>query len=553
MNSYLNVLVILFSVQLLKAQSNITINVTVPAGTDQVYVTGNQNALGNWDASMVKMKQVSDTQFSLTLSLDLPAELKFTRGSWESEGIIKSIDDNPNIIIPMYAKNVYDFVVKGWMDTISQDAFIKDYAFKTIESRHLNQKRRIKIYLPEDYDENNTYPVFYLTDANYLPNFEIAVQYISQLVNFSVVPPCIVVGIDQESRNDELDVYFSEKGKRFKDFIFDELVPYINKIYSTSGFNTIIGHSDGATFTHLLMTSENCPFRGFIGISEALFGTQIDDIAKVVKSYKNQKDLYWFVANGTFDSEFRIESGKSIDSTIVANPNKLIHHKQLTYAADHNDLVAKSLLDGIQFIFKDYTHLNNPKLTDSLSKSRTNPIEFWEGYTTKIVNSYGIELQMNDYDFYALTDMAVNQQDTILYNEIQQKFSKFSFYNQMEGYSMMAQDYERMGMNKEALKLWKKNLEKISFSPFYYQRPSYLLAFKLDRPKDAISFLEKSIVDNPELTLYFHYYIAQIAIKKQVLKSKAKQSLSYCESNYIDNRRFSREDLETLREKLSSW
>ena len=31
------------------------------------------------------------------------------------------------------------------------------------------------------------------------------------------------------------------------------------------------------------------------------------------------------------------------------------------YNADHNNLVAKSLLDGIQFIFKDYRGINNYK------------------------------------------------------------------------------------------------------------------------------------------------------------------------------------------------
>ncbi len=52
------------------------------AGSD-VYITGNQEALGQWQPSAVKMTAVSDTLRAIDLRLRLPACFKFTKGDWD--------------------------------------------------------------------------------------------------------------------------------------------------------------------------------------------------------------------------------------------------------------------------------------------------------------------------------------------------------------------------------------------------------------------------------------------------------------------------------------
>lgn len=50
-----------------------------------VFITGNQEALGNWNPSAVKMQSLNDSTKVIELSLTLPAEFKFTKGGWDSE------------------------------------------------------------------------------------------------------------------------------------------------------------------------------------------------------------------------------------------------------------------------------------------------------------------------------------------------------------------------------------------------------------------------------------------------------------------------------------
>ena len=66
--------------------------------TDDIYITGNQNALGNWEAKGVKMTLNSDSVAFIDLRLHLPAQFKFTRGSWEREAIISNADTGNHII-----------------------------------------------------------------------------------------------------------------------------------------------------------------------------------------------------------------------------------------------------------------------------------------------------------------------------------------------------------------------------------------------------------------------------------------------------------------------
>jgi hypothetical protein len=63
-----------------------------------VYITGNQDALANWNPKGVKMKQVNDSTCSVDLQLHLPAYFKFTRGDWDHGANILNVEPG-NLII----------------------------------------------------------------------------------------------------------------------------------------------------------------------------------------------------------------------------------------------------------------------------------------------------------------------------------------------------------------------------------------------------------------------------------------------------------------------
>ncbi len=190
------------------------------------------------------------------------------------------------------------------------------YILDSIKSKVINDSRDIKIYLPSDYSATEKYPIIYTLDGDTL--FEITAEQAKQLNEFEVIPKCIVIGIFHKNRNKDLGVFYqtgnyTESSKQFRDFLVSELVPYINSKYSVSGFNVIIGHSNSATFIHNLLLEEKSPFSGFVGLSQSLWGNQLEKFVQLLKDKERRKTFY-FVGSGKKDSSDRQASGRQLDT-----------------------------------------------------------------------------------------------------------------------------------------------------------------------------------------------------------------------------------------------
>lgn len=94
----------------------VTISVTVPEKDDDVYITGNQSALANWDPSSLKMDRTSDLERKISLVVHSPAEFKFTRGSWETEAVLRNNPQMQNIMIKPEEKKRYHLEIVNWID-----------------------------------------------------------------------------------------------------------------------------------------------------------------------------------------------------------------------------------------------------------------------------------------------------------------------------------------------------------------------------------------------------------------------------------------------------
>ncbi|MDR2235745.1 MAG: DUF2268 domain-containing putative Zn-dependent protease [Chryseobacterium sp.] len=93
----------------------VTFVVSVPDKNDEVYITGNQPELGSWTPSSIKMNRKSAKERSITLKIHLPAQFKFTKGSWDNEGNVKGKDSGQNIKIEEKPSKTVHYEIKEWM------------------------------------------------------------------------------------------------------------------------------------------------------------------------------------------------------------------------------------------------------------------------------------------------------------------------------------------------------------------------------------------------------------------------------------------------------
>jgi len=131
----------------------------------------------------------------------------------------------------------------------------------TIDSKVLNETRRINVYLPPDYSASNDVrlPVLYMPDGGVAEDF----LHIAGLVQISIangtMRPFMLVGIENTVRRRDLaGPTQNEEDKKiapqaggsaaFRDFIRKELKPEVNARYRTMRESAIVGESLAGLF-----------------------------------------------------------------------------------------------------------------------------------------------------------------------------------------------------------------------------------------------------------------------------------------------------------------
>lgn len=61
------------------------IELECPWAEGDVFITGNQDVIANWDPSGIKMNKIDDNKYAIDLNVQLPVEFKFTQGSWDHQ------------------------------------------------------------------------------------------------------------------------------------------------------------------------------------------------------------------------------------------------------------------------------------------------------------------------------------------------------------------------------------------------------------------------------------------------------------------------------------
>ncbi|MCM5662116.1 alpha/beta hydrolase [Galbibacter mesophilus] len=427
---------------------------------------------------------------------------------------------------------------------------------KKLNSDYFQNERKVKIFLPKDYSETKKYPVIYTLDGFEL--FPITSSYTNFLMQYDVIPKSIVVSIFHNDRNYETNpnygqnanipkTEFLEGSEKLKNHLINEVKPLIEKEYSTSNYNVIVGHSNTATFVNEMISKEYNPFQAFIAISPDLADEQIDFLKEFI-SIKGIEKFSYFVSSGLKDDQYRLETGKRLDTIFkMNNYNDLFQHK--IYNAGHRDLVPKSLNDALMFVFSDYRNFDDFETT-----SRTTNFSVKDYLKKKVENTnntYGISSTLNEDDYLYLIEQITNVNNRLLLDQILEVGKENNFYPGNHLYSDRAQWYEQAGFYEEAINNWKLQLENGFYeNTFYFERPFRLFNEKLNRPKEGIEFLKTSMDKYPDGKLVFNYWIAKTILDNDLKRKDGIKAIDYCIKNFKENKKFSLHDAKKIQLEL---
>jgi predicted alpha/beta superfamily hydrolase len=231
---------------------------------------------------------------------------------------------------------------------------IKDFIEEiNIYDEELDTEFLVHVTLPPNYDENKTYPVFFLTDGVWRFGNH---PELRKLMENNEADETILVSLGYNYHIDGTHEYnrFNDlvvRRDKLLDFITDNLMPYLGENYNIDYTNsTLYGHSDGGVFTHNALFKsdmyENQPFGNYIIGSPALWGLynyneSIDNDSEDCKNDygyydRNEKlDKSVFLCAGALEDPDYADNYNGHDTTLegVAKLNERLesHGANVTY------------------------------------------------------------------------------------------------------------------------------------------------------------------------------------------------------------------------------
>jgi len=215
-----------------------------------------------------------------------------------------------------------------------------------IESKVLGETRQIFVHQPKGFwgmDEAMTnLPLILVLDGEtqFLHTVSTVDFLSSAPLGNDLIPRSLVVGIPNTNRNRDLSpikgviandsttLEITGDGKKFLNFITEELIPYIEANYATSEHRTIIGHSLGGLIALEALLRKRDYFNNYIAIDPGL-GFADEIYMKEVLDTLNHADLstenlYFAAANTrpTFMTDEEVLTDDSDIMKLTDIPNK---------------------------------------------------------------------------------------------------------------------------------------------------------------------------------------------------------------------------------------
>lgn len=244
---------------------------------------------------------------------------------------------------------------------------------KELQSKILNEKRTLNIYLPDGYGTDTAhYSVIYLLDGSADEDF----IHISGLVQFNSfawinhVPKTIVVGISNIDRKrdfafptsvkEEKEKYPTAGGsEKFIAFIETELQPFIKSNYKTNANSTLIGQSLGGLLASEILFKKPALFNYYVIVSPSLWWNNESLLSiknDVLKSASNKTSIYIAVGkegkvpgpiNHTMEDEAKLLEQKISD---IQNKNIRI---QFDYLPDenHGTILHQAVVNAFKWLY----------------------------------------------------------------------------------------------------------------------------------------------------------------------------------------------------------
>lgn len=293
---------------------------------EAVYITGNDNLLGNWQPEAVSLDEVVKSKWVKNFSFPRgkKLEFKFTRGSWIKEAVNDDGTIPSNYSFIVWSDTTISLKINLWADQVERKIEGQITGFVEYHRNFSGsgiKARDIVVWLPPEYssESDRRYPVLYMHDGQNIvdpstSSFQVDWQIdeaADSLIKQKLIEPLIIVGIyNTPQRNNEYSE--NDTGYAYMNFIVDSLKPFIDRNYRTKPDrqNTANGGGSlGGLISFILAWDYSKIFSKAFCFSPAFKIDRYNFVDNVLSYSGKKKKINLFICNGDDELDTRLQTG----------------------------------------------------------------------------------------------------------------------------------------------------------------------------------------------------------------------------------------------------
>ncbi|MFN6084369.1 MAG: alpha/beta hydrolase-fold protein [Fluviicola sp.] len=244
----------------------------------------------------------------------------------------------------------------------------------TIFSKSLGFEKKITITVPVEWqkDINRDFPLILIFDQQNQRSHNYIINTVDYLTSNEQMPSSIMVSIESDETHRLPETLHKESGKNGlarenEQFLFDELIPLLEKKYKANSFRVFVGHSRFGYFTTSLLSHRINELNAVIAISP-FFSQEnvnlVDSIASLSGQIISNKTFFRFAIGGDFPKDYY-----KMDSLIKTLSIQNFDAKGTIFPqADHNVTpgltIATSLYEVFEYWSKNQNNYLDNYITD---------------------------------------------------------------------------------------------------------------------------------------------------------------------------------------------
>ncbi len=237
---------------------------------------------------------------------------------------------------------------------------------ESIDSKILNEKRVLNIYLPHGYhpDSVATYHTVYVLDGSANEDFPHIAGLVQFLNMYQLMPNSIVVGIANVDRyrdftslskvKEDVEGIPNNGGlEKFMSFIEKEVQPLIAKNYKVNDHRTIIGQSLGGLLATEILMAKPELFSDYIIVSPSLWWNDMALVNSAHNHFKNHQELEKriFVSMGKEHPVMHEVADKLVDAIRKSGNEKITLFYQPILTEDHGTILHKAVYAAMETFY----------------------------------------------------------------------------------------------------------------------------------------------------------------------------------------------------------